>query len=409
MKFAKRLEPIKPSATLAVTTQAKRLKAEGHDVLSFAAGEPDFPTPDFVVEAMVTAARNGATRYLPTLGLPELREGVATMFRDLYGVDFAAENIAITCGGKHGLFNLFQALVDPEDEVLVASPYWVSYPAQVRLAGGRPVIVPTRADDGFRLDAADMASAISSRTVGIVLNSPSNPSGAVLDPETLLAIAELAEKHDLWVITDDIYSSIRYDGAEFHSILRLRPDLRDRVFVIHGASKTYSMTGWRVGFVGAPAAVIKKLGTLQGQSTSNATAFAQHGVLAAIQSDHSFLHEWLEAYDARRRRITDLLNAIPGVTCALPGGAFYVFPNIDALLGRTHRGVLIDSDLVLAQQVLETKLVAVVPGSAFGGPGFVRLSYACAIDDIERGVARLAEFVDELREVPDDLPVTTSI
>ena len=396
MKFAKRLDPIKPSATLAVTSKAKALKAQGQDVLSFAAGEPDFPTPDFVVDAMVDSARNGATRYLPSLGLPALRAAVAKTFGEIYGIDFTQANVAVTCGGKHGLFNLFQALVDPGDEVLVASPYWVSYPAQIRLAEGEPVIVPTRADEGFRWDAGDVAAAITDKTVGIVINSPSNPSGAVYDEATLNALADLAVKHDLWIITDDIYSYITYDNVPFTSILALRPELKDRIFVLHGASKTYSMTGWRIGFVGAPTAVIKKLGILQGQSTSNATAFAQYGALAAVESDHSFLDTWRSAYDARRKRIVSLLNDLPGVSCNLPGGAFYVFPDLRGLMGKSYKGEVIEDDLQLAQLALEHKLVALVPGSPFGAPGFVRMSYACSMDDIERGLARLKEFISEL-------------
>jgi aspartate aminotransferase len=396
LKFAKRLDPIKPSATLAVTSKAKALKAAGHDVLSFAAGEPDFPTPDFVVQAMVDSAKNGATRYLPSLGLPALRSAVATAFTALYDIDFGPDNIAVTCGGKHGLYNLFQALVDPGDEVLVASPCWVSYPAQVQLAGGNPVIVPTRADEGFRWDAQDVAKAITAKTIGLVINSPSNPSGAVYDLDTLNKLADLAVEHDLWIVTDDIYSYITYDNVPFVSILRSRPELRDRIFVIHGASKTYSMTGWRIGFVAAPTPVIKKLGVLQGQSTSNATSFAQYGALAAIESDHNFLHEWLAAYDARRKRITALLNDIPGVHCDLPGGAFYVFPDLRGLMGKSFKGEVIRDDLHLVELVLEHQLVALVPGSAFGTSGFVRMSYACSMDDIERGLERLNTFVSEL-------------
>ena len=373
------------------------MKAEGRDVLSFAAGEPDFPTPDFVVDAMVESAQSGATRYLPSLGLPALRNAVAKTFTGIYGIDFAQENVAITCGGKHGLYNLFQALVDPGDEVLVASPYWVSYPAQIQLAEGHPVIVPSRADEGFRWDAGDVSQAITDKTVGIVINSPSNPTGAVYDEATLHALADLAVEHDLWIITDDIYSYVTYDNVPFTSILRLRPELKDRIFVLHGASKTYSMTGWRIGFVGAPSAVIKKLGTLQGQSTSNATAFAQYGALAAVESDHAFLEAWRSAYDERRRRIVSLLNDLPGVRCNMPGGAFYVFPDFREHMGKKYRGEVIKDDLHMAQLVLEHTLVALVPGSPFGAPGFVRMSYACSMEDIERGLTRLREFVLELR------------
>jgi aspartate aminotransferase len=386
------MAPIKPSATLAVTSRAKQLRAEGADVVSFGAGEPDFPTPTFIVDAMVAAARSGATRYLPVAGLPALRGAVASTFSAHYDVPFAADEVLISCGGKHSLFNLFQVLVDPGQEVIVPSPFWVSYPAQIRLAEGTPVVVPTLPEEGFRLDPVDVAAAITERTVGIVINSPNNPTGAVQSVEDLRAIAALAEAHDLWLVTDDIYSYIRYDDVPFASVLTERPDLRERIIVVHGASKTYAMTGWRIGFTLGPAALIKKMATLQGQSTSNPTAFAQHGALAAITSDHSFLDEWRAAYDARRHRIVDALNAIDGVSCVLPGGAFYVFPDVRGLIGRSLDGTVIETDLQLCELLLEHALVAVVPGSPFGAPGFVRMSYACSMDDIDEGLRRFARF-----------------
>ena len=399
MKFAKRMSPIKPSATLAVTSRAKQLRAEGADVVSFGAGEPDFATPDFIVEAMVEAARSGATRYLPVAGLPALRQAVAESFSGLYGQPFSADEVLVSCGGKHSLFNLFQVLVDPGDKVIVPAPYWVSYPAQIRLAEGEPVIVPTRPAEGFRLDPSDVEAAIDERTVGLVINSPNNPTGAVQSEDDLRAIAALAEAHDLWIVTDDIYSYIRYDERPFANILKERPDLRDRIIVVHGASKTYAMTGWRIGFTVGDAQLIKKMATLQGQSTSNPTAFAQHGALAALTSDHAFLSDWLAAYDARRHRIVEGLNAIDGVTCALPGGAFYVFPDISALIGRRLGDVQVDSDLRFCELLLEHGLVAAVPGAPFGAPGFLRMSYACSMDDIDTGLERLATFVSRLEEL----------
>jgi aspartate aminotransferase len=396
MKFARRMSPIKPSATLAVTSRAKQLRAEGADVISFGAGEPDFLTPDFIVEAMVEAARSGATRYLPVAGLPALRQAVATTFSSHYDVPFTSDEVLVSCGAKHSLFNLFQVLVDPGDKVIVPSPFWVSYPAQIRLAEGEPVIVPTRPEEGFRLDPADVAAAIDGNTVGIVINSPNNPTGAVQSAEDLHAIAALAEAHDLWLVTDDIYSYIRYDETPFASVLRERPDLRDRIIVVHGVSKTYAMTGWRIGFTLAQAPLIKKMATLQGQSTSNPTAFAQHGALAALTSDHTFLEEWLAAYDARRHRMVGALNAIDGVECVLPGGAFYVFPDANGLLGRRLGDTVIETDLQLCELLLEHALVAVVPGSPFGAPGFLRMSYACSMEDIDSGLSRFAAFASRL-------------
>jgi aspartate aminotransferase len=398
MKIARRMAPIKPSATLAVTSRAKAMKAAGVDVKSFGAGEPDFDTPDFVVDAMVEAARSGATRYAPVAGVPALRDAVAGQFSDIYGLPFSREQIMVSVGGKHALYNLFQVLVDPGDEVIVPSPYWVSYPAQIRLAEGVPVHVSMVTEGGFRLDLDAVKSAMTDRTVGIVINSPSNPTGAVYDAETLRGIAALAEERDLWIITDDIYSFVRYGEAPFQSILRERPDLRERIIVVHGASKTYAMTGWRIGFVGASEALIKKLSILQGQMTSNAAAFAQAGALAAVRSDHAFLQTWLAAYDARRQRIVALLNALEGVHCATPGGAFYVFPDFRGVIGRRYKGETITSDLHLAQLLLEHAHVALVPGAPFGAPGFMRLSYACSMEDIEEGLQRIGRFIAALND-----------
>ncbi len=396
MKFSKRMAPIQPSATLAITSRAKAMKAEGQPVIGFGAGEPDFPTPPFVVDAMVKAARDGATGYAPVVGLPALRGAVAEHFTELYDVPFETANIAVSVGGKHSLYNLFQILVDPGDEVIVPAPYWVSYPAQIRLAQGEPVIVDSDMDQGFVIRPQDIEAAITDRTVGIVLNSPSNPSGAVQPVEVVRAIADLVERHDLWLITDDIYSHIRYDDSPFINVLRERPDLRDRIIVVHGASKTYAMTGWRIGFTAARPELIAKMGILQGQSTSNPTHFAQHGALAAIESDHSFLVPWLRAYDARRRRLVELANAIEGVSCFMPGGAFYAFPDLRGVLGKRLGDTVIDSSMAFCAALLEHALVAAVPGEPFGAPGFMRISYACSMEDVETGMGRIAEFIARL-------------
>ncbi|MGM0578784.1 MAG: pyridoxal phosphate-dependent aminotransferase [Myxococcota bacterium] len=397
MKFAERMNAVKPSATLAITSLAKELKAKGKDVISFGAGEPDFDTPEFIVDAMVEAARSGATRYAPVAGLPELREAVAKDFTKLYGVDFTPDQIMVSCGGKHSLYNLFQVLVDPGDEVIIPTPYWVSYPAQVKLAKGWPVFVDAVPEEGFRIDPSSVHAAITDKTVGIVLNSPNNPTGAVQSAEDLRAIAHMAAEHDMWIITDDIYSYIRYGDGEFVSVLRECPELRDRIIVVHGASKTFAMTGWRIGFTGARADIIKKMSTLQGQATSGANTFAQKGAVAAVNSDLSFLDEWLAAYGERRRRIVDGLNAIEGITCAEPGGAFYVFPDVRGLLHKSYEGTKIETDFALCETLIEHALIACVPGQPFGAPGFMRMSYACSMEDIDKGLERLAEFVSKLQ------------
>jgi aspartate aminotransferase len=396
IKLSARVRSIVPSATLAVTSRAKDLAAKGVDVVSFGAGEPDFDTPAFIVEAMAQAARKGHTRYTQVAGIPKLREAVAKQFSARYEVPFSASETLVSVGGKQALFNLFLALVDPGDEVILPAPYWVSYPEQVMLAGGTTRFVQTDPGRGFALDPARVEAAITARTVGIVLNSPNNPTGAVLDQATLHALGDLAEARGLWVVSDDIYSELRYQPGPFPSILRGRPELKERVFVVHGTAKTYGMTGWRIGFLGAPAAIVEQVATLQGQSTSNPTSFAQYGALAAVESDHAFLVDWLEAYDARRRRITALLNDIEGVRCQLPGGAFYAFPDIRGILGRRFQGEAVTTDLRFAELCLEHAHVAVVPGAPFGAPGFMRLSYACSMHDIERGVGRIADFCRQL-------------
>ncbi len=396
MKISQRMQPIAPSATLAVTGKAKQMRAAGVDVISFGAGEPDFDTPAFITEAMIKAAKSGATRYMPATGMPALREALASFFSDLYGVTYATNETMVTVGGKQALFNLFQVLVDPGDEVIIPAPYWVSYSAQVEICQGRPIIVPNRSDLGFDLDIERIANAITDKSVGIVLNSPNNPTGGVYSKASIAAVADLAEKHDLWIITDDIYSHIRYGDNPFVNILTERPDLKDRVFVVHGCSKTYGMTGWRIGFCAGPADIIKRCGILQGQSTSNATAFAQHGALAAVTSDHAFLKEWTAAFDKRRKHIHARLNALDGVSCFMPSGAFYVFPDMRALLGRSYKGEVIDTDFELAGLLLEHVHVAVVPGQPFGAPGFARLSYACSMDDINKGLDRIGAFVSDL-------------
>ncbi len=394
MKLARRMQRLEPSATLTISARAKELKTSGRDVIGFGAGEPDFDTPEPIVEAMVVAARAGATRYAPVAGLPPLREAVARWFTRLYGCTFEAAEVMVTVGGKQALYNLFQALVDEGDEVLVPAPYWVSYPQQIRLAGGEPVVVPTHPEEGFRLRVEDVDAAITERTRGLLINSPGNPSGAVQSAEDLGQLAELAARRDLWIITDDIYSELRYEEGPFANVLKLRPDLRERIIVVHGCSKTYAMTGWRLGFVGAPRSLIEKLSALMGQTTSGPTTFAQKGALAAIEGDHAFLEGWLAAYDARRRRIVGGLEAIEGIRCAMPGGAFYVFPDLRGLMGRRHgdAGITLTDDLELCELLLEDALVACVPGTPFGAPGFMRMSYACSMDDIDRGLERITAF-----------------
>ena len=396
IKIARRAAALGASATVAMTSRAKAMTAAGVDLVAMSAGEPDFPAPDFVVAATVAALAAGHTTYAPVGGVPALRRAVAARFSREYGVPFTADDVIVTVGGKEALYDLFQVLVDPGDEVLVPAPYWVSYPAQVALAGGVPVIVPCDAARGLALDLDALAAAVTPRTVGVIINSPNNPSGAVYDAASLAALADLAERHDLWIVSDDIYSAIRYDGAPFTSVLHVRPDLRERVFIVHGVAKTWGMTGFRIGFLVAPRAILERCTALQSQTITSATTFAQYGALAAIAGDDAFLATWLAAYDDRRKRVYAVLGALPGVVCPLPGGAFYAFPDVRRLIGRRHAGEVITDDVHLAEFLLEHALVALVPGSAFGTPGFLRLSYACATDRLVLGLERLSAFVHAL-------------
>lgn len=396
MRLAARLGSIAPSATVAMTARAKAMVAAGVDVVGLSAGEPDFAPPDLVQDATIAALRAGHVGYTSVGGLPALREAAARWFSRLYGLPFGAAEIAVTVGGKEALALAFQALLDPGDEVIVPAPYWVSYPAQIRLAGGAPVVVPTRAEAGFSLDVEAIARACTERTRGVVINSPNNPSGAVYDRATLAALAEVVRARGLWVMSDDIYSALTYDGQAFASLLHVAPDLREQCVIVHGVAKNWGMTGYRVGFLGAPAALVKACVMLAGQSTTHTATFAQHGALAAIEAGEGVVADWLVAFDARRRRLTAGLDALPGISCALPRGAFYVFADVRGLLGRRLGAEVIGDDLQLAELLLSEAHVAVVPGAAFGMPGFLRVSYAASMEAIEAALARVGAFVGRL-------------
>ncbi len=396
MRLSSRSRRLKPSATLAITAKAKQMRAEGVDVIGFGAGEPDFGTPDHVVDAAVEALRGGDTRYTPVGGTPALRAAIAEALRRDYGLEYGPGEITVSCGAKHTLYNLFMALLDEGDEVIIPAPYWVSYPEQVRLAGGAPVIVPTREDDGFRLAPGDLEAALSPRTRALVLNSPSNPTGSLYRREHLAALAEVLRGTDAVVVSDDIYHRLVYGGGSFVSILHVEPGLRDRVVIVNGVSKTYAMTGWRIGYAAGPADLIKAMETLQSQSTSNPTSFAQRGALAALSGPQDCVEAMRRAFAERRDLIVRGLNAIPGITCALPDGAFYAFPNVSGLYGRRAGDREIRGSLDLAAYLLDEARVAVVPGQPFGSDAHLRLSYATSPEAIREGLARIQEAVDAL-------------
>jgi aspartate aminotransferase len=387
-----------PSPTLAITAKANQLKADGHDVLGFGAGEPDFDTPQHIKDAAIEALAKGKTKYTPSAGIPELRKAIVDKLKTDNGLDYAPGNVIVSCGGKHTLYNIFQAMVSEGDEVVIPAPYWVSYPEQVKLADGTPVILQTTDETNFAPTIDQLKAAITPKTKIVVLNSPSNPTGAMWPRATIEALAELAVKHDFFVISDEIYEKIVYDANEFISIAALGPEIKKRTFTVNGMSKAYSMTGWRLGYVAAEAEYVGAMNRLQDQSTSNPTSIAQWAGLAALTGDQSFLAEWCTEFDARRKLIVAGLNGIEGLSCLMPEGAFYVFPKVSALYGKTTpEGKTLQSGDDVADYLLATQKVAVVPGSGFGADDYVRLSYATSRATIERGVARIAEAVAALK------------
>jgi aspartate aminotransferase len=395
-RISRRVDGIAESATLAIDTKAKALRAAGKDVIGFGAGEPDFPTPQPIVEAaQAAAAEPKHHRYSPVAGLPALRQAIAAKTMRDSGLRVEPSNVLVTNGGKHALYNAFATLLDPGDEVLVPAPYWVTYPEAIRLAGGVPVPVPTSGATGFRASVEQLEAARTPRTKLLVFVSPSNPTGAVYPRAEIEAIGHWADEHGLWVLTDEIYEHLVYDDAQFHSMPVLVPEVADRCVVVNGVAKTYAMTGWRVGWMLGPADVVKAAANLQSHATSNVSNVAQAAALAAVGGDLDAVAEMRAVFDRRRRRMHELLSAIPGVTCARPQGAFYAFPNVEGVLGKRLRGHRPATDVELAELILDEAKVAIVPGTAFGAPGYARLSYALGDADLEDGLARLAKLLGE--------------
>jgi aspartate aminotransferase len=389
--LSERVRSIKPSPTLAMDARAKEMKARGVDVVNFGVGEPDFDTPGNIKEAAIRAIRAGETKYTPVGGILPLKDAVIEKLRKDNGLSYSREEVMVSCGAKHTLYNIAQALLDPGDEVIIPAPYWVSYPDQALLAGATPVIVRTEESEGFMLRAEDLEAAVSPRTKALVLNSPSNPTGACYTRERLEEIARVVARHDVMVISDEIYEKLLYDGAEHVSLASLGGEAREKTIVVNGVSKSYAMTGWRIGYAAGPAPVIKAMTNIQSQSTSNPASIAQWAALEALTGPQDSVEEMRREFDARRRYLVQALNAVRGITCLSPGGAFYVFPNTSALYGGRVKG-----SLELAAYLLEEAGVALVPGEAFGDDNFVRISYATAMEDIKRAVQRIGAAVAKL-------------
>ena len=391
-----RIGSISESATLAVDAKAKALKAAGRPVIGFGAGEPDFPTPDYIVEAAVAACADPAMhRYTPAGGLPALKDAIVAKTARDSGYTIEANQVLVTNGGKQALYNAFAALLDPGDEVLLPAPYWTTYPESIKLAGGVPVVVDTDMASGYLASVEQLEAALTDATKALVFVSPSNPTGAVYPPEQVAEIGRWAVARGLWVITDEIYEHLVYGDAEFTSMPVLVPELADRCIVVNGVAKTYAMTGWRVGWMIAPADITKAATNLQSHATSNVANVSQRAAIAALNGSLDAVEEMKVAFDRRRRTIVSMLNAIPGLECPEPEGAFYAYPSAAGVLGKQIRGRRPTNTTELAEIILDEAEVAVVPGEAFGTPGFLRLSYALSDADLEEGVNRIAALLAE--------------
>jgi aspartate aminotransferase len=394
--LSERAANIKPSPTLAMDAKAKAMKASGVDVVNFGVGEPDFDTPENIKEAAIRAIRDGFTKYTPVGGIDALKDAIIAKFAGDNALEYSRDEVIVSCGAKHSLYNIAQALYGPGDEVVIPSPYWVSYPDQVVLNDAKPVMVRTHESDAFMLKPEALEAAITKKTKAVILNSPSNPTGLTYDRRALERIAEVVMRHNLYVVSDEIYEKLVYDGTEHVSIASLGSEIKKRCLVVNGLSKSHAMTGWRVGFTAGPKEIIRAMTNIQSQSTSNANSIAQKAAVEALTGPQDFVQTMRIEFDRRRRFLISELNAIPGVSCVTPTGAFYAFPNISGVFGKAHsKPVLSSSDFAL--YLLEDANVALVPGDAFGDDNCIRLSYATSMESLKKGVERIRNAVGRLK------------
>jgi aspartate aminotransferase len=391
-----RAKTLKPSPTLAIAAKEKALRAQGLDVVGFGAGEPDFDTPNHIKKAAIDAIMDGYTKYTPASGSEELKDAIIQKFKRDNDIEYRRDEVIVTCGGKHALYNLFQAIFQEGDEVIIPTPYWVSYPAMVELAGATPVFIETHEEEEYQLSADMLKSVITSKTKGIVLNYPSNPSGSVFYRENLEAIGKIAVENNIYIISDEIYDKIVYDGYEHTSIASLGQPIKETTIITHAVSKTYSMTGWRIGFAAGKKEIIQAMGNIQSQSTSNPTSISQKAAVAALNGPQDFVEMMVKEFKKRRDVLVDGLNSIEGVTCLSPKGAFYVFPSFKGHMGRTYKGKKVQNIGHLTEILLEDFHVAVVPGGEFGKEGYLRLSFATSMEVIEKGLLRIRKAIAAL-------------
>ncbi len=396
LKLSRRVANLKPSATLAVDAKAKAIKAMGIDVIGFGAGEPDFDTPDNIKEAAIRALKDGFTKYCPVGGTDDLKEAIIEKLKRDNGIEYKKSEILVSCGAKHSLYNFAQAFLDEGDEVIIPSPYWVSYPEIVSLAGGVPVIVKTEEENGFKMLPEDFKGAITSKTKAVILNSPSNPTGSAYTKDELEKIASIALEKNVFIVSDEIYEKLVYDGFKHVSIASLGKEIKDITLVVNGVSKAYSMTGWRIGYAAGSERLIKAMTDIQSQSTSNPTSFAMKASVEALRGQQDTVATMVEEFSKRRDYMVRRLNAIKGIRCFNPAGAFYVFPNVSYYYGKSFNGKVINGSSDFAEYLLEHAKVAVVPGIAFGADENIRLSYATSMETIREGIDRIEDALRKL-------------
>ncbi len=396
IRLAPRVQQIKPSPTLAISAKAKAMQAAGVDVINFGAGESDFDTPENIKAAAIKAIQAGFTRYTAVAGIPELKQAIQQKLKRENGLVYETDEIIVSCGGKHSFYNMAQALLNPGDEVIVPSPYWVSYPPMIQLAGGKAVIIPTTEAQGFKISPEQLREHITEKTRAVVINSPSNPTGSAYSLTELQELAAVITENNILAISDEIYEHIIYDDFAQHSIAAVNPQMKERSIILNGVSKSYAMTGWRIGFTAAPAPLVAAMTKIQSQSTSNPTSISQKAAIEAYNGPQDFITMVLSAFDERRRYIVKTLNGIQGISCFNPTGAFYAFPQVKDLLAKSFAGQSLDSSLNLCTLLLDEAKIAAVPGEAFGAPGYLRLSYATSLENIKNGMERLKNFVQQL-------------
>ncbi|MDI1471281.1 pyridoxal phosphate-dependent aminotransferase [Thermodesulfovibrio sp. 1176] len=395
--LTERTKKIKPSPTLAVDSKAKEMKAKGFDVVNFGVGEPDFDTPEHIKEAAIKAIKDGFTKYTPVGGIDELKEAIIEKLEKDNKIKYKKENILVSCGAKHSLYNIAQALFGPGDEVIIPAPYWVSYPDQVLLNDATPVILETYEEDNFMIRPELLKEKITKKTKAIIINSPSNPTGFIYNEKVLQEIVEIVLKNNIYIISDEIYEKLIYDGMRHISIASFSEEIKERTIVVNGLSKSHSMTGWRIGYAAGPTDIIKAMTNIQSQSTSNPTSIAQKAAVAALKGPQKCVEEMRKEFEKRRNYLVNELNNIPGISCKMPQGAFYVFPNVKQILGKKAGSMEINSSMDLSIYLLEKAQVALVPGSAFGAEGYIRISYATSMENLSKGIERIRNALEGLQ------------